>query len=238
MREDWSMRWFNFMYWLNILLNLGGCMANKTLKEKIKDLIFWMIMFFIFYLIVGYLIQSQYLHSVVDVNHLYDLFRDSLTLTAYFLAPFAAFMLFNDWREQHKTLKVEKEAELIIHNTYTAHKELLILFNTICSGKKDDRQISLNVFQLKNELLLQSKFLRHNAERLKKLDTKSDIFVDIVNSFAHTLSKAANQLHDLHTTYSTSDDSFVPNINFMEPLFESLDFQITLLNDLVLDLQV
>lgn len=213
-------------------------MANKILKEKIKDLIVWMIMFFISYLIVGYLIQSNYLHSLLAASKLYELFRDALTLTAYFLAPFAAFMLFNDWREQHKTLKVEKEAESLINNTYSAHKELLILFNAICSGEKDDLQISLNVFQLKNELLLLSKMLEHNAERLKRFDSKSDIFVDIVKSFANTLSIAANQLHDLHTTYTHSDDGFVPNIDFMDPLFKNLELQIMLLNDLVLDLQV
>lgn len=213
-------------------------MTHKILKEKIKDLIVWMIMFFVFYLIVGYLIQSNYLHSVLDVSKFYELLRDALTLTAYFLAPFAAFMLFNDWREQHKALKVEKEAESLINNTYSAHKELLILFNAICSSDKDDRQISLNVFQLKNELLLLSKMLGHNAERLRRFDSKSGNFVDIVNSFANTLSIAANQLHDLHTTYTQSDDSFVPSIDFMEPLFKNLEAQIILLHDLVLDLQV
>lgn len=89
-------------------------MAKKTLEEKIKDVIFWMVIFFFLYLIVGYLMQSEYLHSALNWDESYNLLRDALTITAYFLAPATAFVLFSDWREQHVEIENEKISKEIV----------------------------------------------------------------------------------------------------------------------------
>lgn len=96
-------------------------MSTKTLNEKIKDVIFWMLIFFSLYLIVGYLIQSEYLHCALNWDASYNLLRDALTITAYFLAPTAAFMLFSDWREQHAVLATEADST----NVYKSVNELI-----------------------------------------------------------------------------------------------------------------
>ena len=36
-------------------------MAKKSLKEKLQDAMFWTLIFFILYLIVGYLLESSWL---------------------------------------------------------------------------------------------------------------------------------------------------------------------------------
>ncbi|WP_165495634.1 hypothetical protein [Acinetobacter sp. ANC 4173] len=41
-----------------------------------------------------------------DPTKNYDLIKDTLTLTATFLTPVAAFVLFSDWREEHEVKSI------------------------------------------------------------------------------------------------------------------------------------
>ncbi|QRF07523.1 hypothetical protein [Acinetobacter pittii] len=76
-------------------------MANN-LKEKIRDVVFWICAGGAIYLIVAFLMKTDWLSSTKKLSELYEIIRDTLTLMAYFLAPAAAFTLFNDWREEHQ----------------------------------------------------------------------------------------------------------------------------------------
>ena len=75
-------------------------MKKKTLKEKINRVCWWAAGLTILYFIVGAFLKSD--GPKFDPNKTYELIRDTLTLTAAFLAPVAAFVLFSDWREEHK----------------------------------------------------------------------------------------------------------------------------------------
>ncbi|WP_372402955.1 hypothetical protein ACDW34_09220 [Acinetobacter piscicola] len=93
-------------------------MFKKQLNEKIKDILFGAIIFFMMYLIIGFLLKSEWLASSKELwKNFYELFRDGLTLTAYFLAPSAAFILFSDWREQHNK-QVKNEFALKVFNQF------------------------------------------------------------------------------------------------------------------------
>lgn len=94
-------------------------MGTKTLKEKIFDIAFWTVYFFCAFLIVGYLINSGFLKVVPAKDKIYEILKDALSISAAFLAPVAAFVLFSDWREQHNkqvrnefALKVFRQFEL------------------------------------------------------------------------------------------------------------------------------
>lgn len=76
-------------------------MANN-LKEKIIDVVFWICAGGAIYLIVAFMMKTDWLSSPKKLSELYEIIRDTLTLMAYFLAPSAAFTLFNDWREEHQ----------------------------------------------------------------------------------------------------------------------------------------
>lgn len=76
-------------------------MDKKTLEQKIKDVVFWAATFFILYLIVGYLLQSNLLSESLKLTKIYELLKDDFGATAAFLAPVAAFVLFTNWKDQH-----------------------------------------------------------------------------------------------------------------------------------------
>ncbi|MBV6565909.1 hypothetical protein JL997_09060, partial [Acinetobacter baumannii] len=95
-------------------------MAKKELKNKIKLVGFWTFGGVFWYLVISFFLLSEYpiQDFIFDHKKAYDVLKDALTIAASFLAPVAAFVLFTDWREQHKLVKLEKDAEQIIHNIY------------------------------------------------------------------------------------------------------------------------
>ncbi|NGP40967.1 hypothetical protein G4V72_04335 [Acinetobacter sp. GC2] len=86
-------------------------MTKKTLKQKINCVKWVTLLFAIIYFAVGAILKSN--GPVFDPDKTYELIKDSLTLTAYFLAPIAAFVLFSDWREQHVEKLLEQESSEI-----------------------------------------------------------------------------------------------------------------------------
>ncbi|ENU08655.1 hypothetical protein [Acinetobacter calcoaceticus] len=90
-------------------------MVKKTLEHKIKDLIFCTFAFLILYLIIGFMLQTEWLDKRLDLKRTYELLKDGLTITASFLAPVAAFVLFSDWREQHVSINNEKVSKEILN---------------------------------------------------------------------------------------------------------------------------
>lgn len=83
-------------------------MKDKTLQEKIKDLLFWTVVFFILYMIVAYLLESSWLKEILKLDNLYEILKDGLTISAAFLAPASAFLLFSNWREQYNAQFIDK----------------------------------------------------------------------------------------------------------------------------------
>lgn len=211
-------------------------MAKKTLEEKINCVKWSALLFAIVYFLIGAWLKSD--GPFFDSDKAYELIRDSLTLTAYFLAPIAAFVLFSDWREQHKAQKLELDSENIIRKIYEANSQLLTLMNATCSGLKDDLQVDLKVFQLKNELLLKSKSITHDSVRLKKICSSEIIFIMSAISIANLISEGATLLHELHCEYVLSDKDYIPDIEFMTLIFNKIESQMNDLNDLALRLQI
>ena len=100
-------------------------MAEKTLEEKIKDIIFYAVVFFILYLIIGFLIKSEWLSNHDESwIYSYELLRDGLTLTAYFLAPVAAFVLFVNWKDEHRAKDNERLSTEIKLTLYEAYMQI------------------------------------------------------------------------------------------------------------------
>lgn len=89
-------------------------MIKKTLKQKIKRVCWWTAGLTILYFLVGAGLVSN--GTRFDPIKTYNLLKDTLTLTATFLAPVAAFVLFSDWREQHRQVREEAEVFQNLNN--------------------------------------------------------------------------------------------------------------------------
>ena len=91
-------------------------MGNKDLENKILKVGMWIFTFFFWYLVVAFFLKSDYpiYDQPFNRKDAYEALRDGLTLSAYFLAPAVAFILFNDWRSQHKIIKNEIVSQEIL----------------------------------------------------------------------------------------------------------------------------
>lgn len=78
-------------------------MARKKLEDKIKRVGYFVGGGILGYLLISFFILSSFpLHQyLLDKKLAYDVLKDSLTIGAAFLAPIAAFVLFNDWRVEY-----------------------------------------------------------------------------------------------------------------------------------------
>lgn len=100
-------------------------MMKDDLKEKINKVFRWTLGLTILYFLVGAWFISD--GPRFDPVKTYGLLKDTLTLTAAFLAPVAAFVLFSDWRKQHREKLKEELSEKVINNFDYAHSLCFML---------------------------------------------------------------------------------------------------------------
>ncbi|HHP4508137.1 hypothetical protein EHF38_06920 [Acinetobacter baumannii] len=99
-------------------------MKSKTLKNKINDIVFVVCAGGVLYLIVGFLMKTNWLSYPKPLPDLYEIVRDTLTLMAYFLAPAIALVLFSDWRQEHVEKSREQQGEEIYKLIKQINREL------------------------------------------------------------------------------------------------------------------
>lgn len=119
-------------------------MAKKTLNKKIVDVIFGTSIFLVMYLIVGFLLGSSWLSKGLTFEESYELLKDGLSITATFLGPVAAFVLFSDWRVQHVEVKTEKEAELLVKNILDLNNEVESIDIDLRNSLNETKQLNHN----------------------------------------------------------------------------------------------
>ncbi|MFL9517956.1 hypothetical protein ACKENX_17350 [Acinetobacter baumannii] len=174
-------------------------MAKKELKDKIELTIFWLGLFCITYLILGFILKSD-LTKPIDSSIFYEVLKDSLTITAAFLAPIAALILFSDWRVEHRLKNNEelsktviKETQYLISETFNIFWKLLNI--DILSKKNLPSYISLvaDLEEKSNEIKISLKdfsnvdpddeFINSIEQILKLLDEVSSNFYKALMSF-------------------------------------------------------
>lgn len=96
-------------------------MKKTTLEEKIRQVGIWTFGGIFWYLLIAFFLKSNYpiYEYNLDRSTAYDVIKDALTLAAAFLAPVAAFVLFSDWRVQHRE-KVQESFTSEIYFTLEA----------------------------------------------------------------------------------------------------------------------
>lgn len=166
-------------------------MKKKTLKEKINIVCWWAVGLTVVYFIIGVILKSD--GPKFDPIKTYDLIKDTLTLTATFLAPVAAFVLFSDWREEHNVKEIHSTIDMILELAGEIEQQLINCKKSIENPniKQVDNNITsllikLSVYYLRldeedesigkfKELVLQySSHLRDANAKLEKLEKLSE----------------------------------------------------------------
>ncbi|MBD0438768.1 hypothetical protein [Acinetobacter baumannii] len=90
-------------------------MLKKSLHDQIKIIGFWTFGGVFWYLVIAFFLKSKYpiFDYSFNLEIAYDVIKDALTLAASFLAPVAAFVLFTDWRDEHRAISNEKLSKQI-----------------------------------------------------------------------------------------------------------------------------
>ena len=106
-------------------------MQNNQLRSKIEKVGYCIFTFFFWYLVIGFFLQSNYPIYDYPFNRdvAYETLRDGLTLSAYFLAPAMAYVLFEDWRIQHKLIRAENlydDMDSSIDDAYQRAENLML----------------------------------------------------------------------------------------------------------------
>jgi len=141
-------------------------MKSKTLEQKISDIVFSICAGGVIYLIVGYLMKTNWLSCPKPLPDLYEIVRDTLTLMAYFLAPAIALVLFSDWRLEHLEKSREEQGKQI--------NDLI-------------KQIDSNLSELENEIkyqeIISSDQKAHIDDLFKELMANLNTLQNALNEF-------------------------------------------------------
>ncbi|MEN3977440.1 hypothetical protein [Acinetobacter sp. CWB-B33] len=173
-------------------------MKKKTLEDKIRQVGFWTVIGVFLYLVMAFFLKSNYPIYEYDFNRsvAYDVIKDALTLGAAFLAPVAAFVLFSDWRSEHKiksTLQLlDNLNDLSSHikNGFGFYNAKIIL----------DKEISMDEFRNREDrqkLLWQLIELKKMNNKFLEKNEKIQIYQNLIITFEELANKALGDLHIL-----------------------------------------
>lgn len=105
-------------------------MKGKTLEQKVSLALIGAAIFFAFLFALGFILKTDLLSKWATANDIYEIGKDALTITAYYLAPAAALVLFSDWRIQHNITKSDNffdEIEHDLHQAYTEVEDIVLM---------------------------------------------------------------------------------------------------------------
>ncbi|USA54593.1 hypothetical protein NDN13_05200 [Acinetobacter sp. C32I] len=139
-------------------------MAKKTLDGKISSAIFWLLMFFISYFIIGFVLKVD-LSSQFNANAFYDVLNDSLTLLAYFLAPVTALLLFSDWRQQHASINNEQISKELLN--------ILDEFNNFYNIQVENFEVVNNFYEFRSNFFQKLTSFSTKCSEINQIDDAS-----------------------------------------------------------------
>ena len=209
-------------------------MNSKTLKNKINDIVFVICAGGVLYLIVGFLMKTNWLSCPKALPDLYEIVRDTLTLMAYFLAPAIALVLFSDWRQEH----VEKSREQYSKEIFSLIKQIEVQLNEFHAAVVEVEIIDENTSENMEEIY---KPLIENISKLEGFiiefdfdDEKAKSFIQLVKKIAAIQRESCIIVSQMHTEktkmfdpdqYNTQYDDWA-NEDFVvehEQRFDDLD---------------
>ncbi|HFX6347943.1 TPA: hypothetical protein ACIFDL_002566 [Acinetobacter nosocomialis] len=167
-------------------------MPNTELKGKIKIVGFWTFGGIFWYLVISFFLLSNYpLHNFSFNNQkAYEVLKDALSLAAAFLAPVAAFVLFDDWRTSHRlkineseALEILKRVRNIPYKTKDLAEEIVSYYERGLT-KQAVQNYEKRAFEIAAEILEELgsiNFSKKNFENIKFHDQCLKLYSDTYN---------------------------------------------------------
>ncbi|WP_052109209.1 hypothetical protein [Acinetobacter baumannii] len=147
-------------------------MAKDDLKVKIRRIWKWTFIGIIFYLFISFILKSSYpiSHYKFNLSDAYDVLKDALTLAAAFLAPIAAFVLFSDWRVEHRLKKLENSSKSVVQQIQELYSNFfdfyikLLNANLVNQSKVNNYLSDLTVLMIRVDMVRNSIGEFYNVE--------------------------------------------------------------------------
>lgn len=147
-------------------------MAKDDLKVKIRRIWKWTFIGIIFYLFISFFLKSSYpiSHYKFNLSDAYDVLKDALTLAAAFLAPIAAFVLFSDWRVEHRLKKLENSCKSVVQQIQELYSNFfdfyikLLNANLVNQSKVNNYLSDLTVLMIRVDMVRNSIGEFYNVE--------------------------------------------------------------------------
>lgn len=133
-------------------------MVKKTLEKKLKRVCFWIIGGAFLYAALSYFLLNNYSfqHSPLTSQNAYDLLKDTLTISAYFLAPGIAWALVTDWKDQHQAIERHNfinEMDFQLHELYRISEDFYLeITQRTISNENIETQWRNKAFQIFGEV--------------------------------------------------------------------------------------
>lgn len=203
-------------------------MVNKSLKEKIRVIGFWTFGGIFWYLIISYFLLSDYPIQDFPFNHkkAYEVIKDALTLAATFLTPVSAFVLFNDWREQHNEVALEKNTQETYKYLNDSFEAILEFKNEVCKGVKLDEDRCLGLVNKEDKIKYIIGFAERNLNLLNDMAITNEFKTDC-KDIAGKLKNCLKILYELDYEYQKSQSIYSPDFRKANAEIKEIEEKLT-----------
>lgn len=182
-------------------------MKGKTLEQKIKLVLACTAIFFAFLFALGFILKADLLSKWPTASDFYEIGKDALTITAYYIAPAAALILFSDWRQEH----VEKNREQQGKEIYSLVKQIEAQLNKFHEDVEELELINENTSENMEEIY---KFLITNISKLEgainEFDFKDEIAKAFIGLVEEIAAKQRESLFIVSQMYTEKTKMFGP----------------------------
>ncbi|MBN6492781.1 hypothetical protein [Acinetobacter pittii] len=177
-------------------------MVKKTLEHKIKDLIFCTFAFLILYLIIGFMLQTEWLDKRLDLKGTYELLKDGLTITASFLAPVAAFVLFSDWRIEHRLKNLENSSKSVVQQTQELYSKFFDFYIKLLNAGLVNKEKVNNYLSDLTDLMIRVDMVRNSFGEFYNLEDGLE-FIGEINKTLYLFNDVSSDLNRAIKIYET-----------------------------------
>lgn len=170
-----------------------------SLKEKLNKAICLVVLASILFFIIGAILKSD--GPKPDANKIYELIKDTLSFFAAFAGPVIAYVLFNDWRQEHLEKKLESDSESIFKNISDIYLKLFEVRMSICRQVTLDETEGLKINMTMELLTIDLMRTRNHINLLKNESGKTIDFINKSNIIIDSLNEVNNEFYDIQNAY-------------------------------------